>query len=134
MSEGYRPAFYKDNPKLRSIDILKWAAEEKRQVFTLQQLVQRFKRQYEQIKDPVHDAAERIRRLRNSGMLMMVDEKQLSLLVNQGAMSDSEADEVLRLAHEIRSQRRGKAGRPPRVYRITGAGRNYVQKRMAKGK
>lgn len=139
--KGFRPAFYEENPNLRSIEILAWAVKEP--CFTLSGVKEAFADQLGVYADPTHEVSERLRKLAKSGMIVVADERLISSKEKTldavgapedrvGAITPERLSVIRQTLQEMNdpSVKRGK-GRPPRLYFTTQAAAKYVETRAA---
>lgn len=127
MPEGFRPAFYSDDPKLTSIELLAWAAAQP--CFTAGDLQAAFLKELSTFKDPVHEVSERLRKLANSGMIVAVDQARFDSVAPTCALDGDRKNAIEARAAKVVEETKGRRGRPPRIYIITNAGSKQVARR-----
>lgn len=137
MATGYRASFYPENPRLRSIEILGWAAA--RPCFTVAEARRAFDRQLGTYKNPDHEISERLRKLLKSGMITWTDpwaiEREHRLLQDKKAPRQAfDRLSQIRKTWEAMQAAPRRAGRPARLYFVTQAGLAYVERRESKPK
>lgn len=125
--EGFRPAFYNEDPKIHSIELLAWAAAQP--CFTAGDLQAAFATELTNYKDAVHEVSERIRKLVNSSMIVAVDQTRLDTTSPVAAIDEARKAAIeIRMA-KVKEDTKGRRGRPPRIYIITNAGSKHVARR-----
>lgn len=132
MPEGFRPAFYEENAKLQSIELLAWAAA--RPCFIASEMQTAFTAELAEHKDPAHEIQERLRKLISTGMIRIADMKKIDTLDLDPVLKGSiqarvESLKIDRSQKAVGSDNRKHVGRFPRVYFITSAGSNQVERR-----
>lgn len=131
--EGFRPAFYEEDPKLHSIELLAWAAVQP--CFTAGDMKQAFSQElsvYQTAKgedNSDHELSERLRKLANSGMIVAVDQARLDTTSPVAAIDEARKAAIEIRAARIKEETKGRRGRPPRIYIITNAGSKQVARR-----
>jgi len=125
--EGFRPAFYAEDPKLTSIELLAWAAAQP--CFTAGDLQAAFAKELSTYKDAVHEVSERLRKLANSGMIVAIDQTRLESVAPTASLDGPRKAGIELRAQRLAEESKGKRGRPARIYIITNAGSKQVARR-----
>lgn len=150
--KGFRPSFYNEDAKLRSIEILAWAVT--LPAFTIMKAKTHFEIQLQDYRDPDHEISERLRKLLKSGMIVIADDEALNLQKSileareraeiedaqrtrkpipkveevQGEITLERLATIKKALVDLQNEKRG-AGRPPRLYFTTQAAAKYVESR-----